>query len=90
MKNNLVILTFLFCICTGCSVPTDGLYVEKNKKSDAIHSENSQEIYNSNFLLNHEKLILIRKEPCRIKYHKLNSLSRNILIEGKIGIDGNK
>jgi hypothetical protein len=37
-----------------------------------------------------EKLIRTHEQPCKIKYHELNSLYRNIIVEGNLGINARK
>lgn len=98
MRNILAISTILMCVTIGCSTYPDRISINNAVESGEINpgitsndSYNSKKQLDSSYLpLKNNKLILTREEPCRIKYHKLSSISHNIVIEGNMGIDGNK
>lgn len=97
MRIILAISTILICVTVGCSTYPNRISINNTVESGDINSDitctnsnNPKEQQDRSYLpQNNNKLILTGEEPCRIKYHKLNSLSRNIVIEGNLG-DNNK
>ena len=100
MKYKFVLLIFVISIFTGCSTYPKGYFTSKNTEtgessysSNSEYSTSGEKYSNSNnqiFPIETDKLILTEQQPSRIKYHKLNSLHRNIVIEGILGINADK
>jgi len=102
MKNSFIFLRFLLCLIScieiGCSTyqgrfrPSMNIETTKDNidmlSNNFSNSEkNSDYSNNSDLLISKGKLIVANADPCKIKYHKLNLVNRNIIIEGKLGID---
>lgn len=105
MKSIFLILKSLFVIILCMELGCSSYQLQTFKKSTCKKSEDNHErpqnifyseqkkpdsIYDLDVLKKTNEQILTEKHSCRIKYHKLNSSDRNIVVEGKFEPDGKK
>ena len=97
MKNIFVTLIIMILMGTGCSISPNrehsdiNTYKNIDNKNDYFNSDINSEAFNiQNLLTDSGKFIRTNTQLCTIKYHKLHSIYRNIVIEGNIGINEDK
>ncbi len=90
-----ILMSILLCLEPGCSTnqtkhENTGIN-SYNLQSDFCSEPGRQESAISlDTLVKENGRILTGKKTCRIKYHKLSFSDRNIVVEGEMGIEGNK
>lgn len=101
MKVKSAILIILIFMGIGCSIYPDRTFTNRTIETGNINVYSPKGKYcnpgktneNSNIhnlMATADKLIQTPQQPCRIKYHELYNLHRNIVIEGNLGSSADK